>query len=71
MGECSPLGKIGVPDSKDHQALLVPTKVCNADQGVLIIHTAVTVLWHPWVASTKELVEVSEISSDYLLKDHC
>ena len=41
-GECSWLEKIGVPESKDHQTLSVPTEVCNADWGVLIIHTAVT-----------------------------
>ena len=58
-------------DSKDHQTLLVPTEVCNASGGVLIAWTAVTVLWHPWVGMTKEPVEVSEILSDYLLKDHC
>ena len=46
---CSPHEKIGVPNSKDIQNLLMLTEVCNADWGVLITHTAVTVLWHPWV----------------------
>ena len=68
---CSLCEKIGVPDSKDHQTLSVLTEVCNADWGIPITHTAVTVLWCPWVGLTKELVEVEEISSDYLLKDHC
>ena len=71
LGEYSPPENIGVPDSKDHQTLLVPTEVCNVDWGVLMAFTAVTVLWHPWVGLTKELVEGSEISSDYLFKDHC
>ena len=69
-GECCLLEKIGVPDSKDHWTLLVPTEVCNTDWGVLITHTDVTVLWHPWVGMTKQPVEVHEISSGYLLKDH-
>ena len=69
-GECSPLEKIEVPDSKDHVAFLVLTEFCNAYWDVLITCTAVTVLWHTWVDATKEPLEVSEISSDYLLKDH-
>ena len=35
-------------------------QLCNCDSFVA-----------PWVGSTKVLGEVSEISSDYLLKDHC
>ena len=42
MGRCSPHEKIGVPNSKDNQTLLVPTDVCKADWGVLITHAAVT-----------------------------
>ena len=42
LGECSPPEKIAASDSKDYQALSVPTEVCNADWGVLIIHTVVT-----------------------------
>ena len=70
-GGWSPLEKIGGPDGKDHWALSVLTEVCNARWGVLITHAAMTVLWYPWVGLTKELVEVSEISSNCLLKDHC
>ena len=70
LGECSPLEKIGVPDSKDHQASLVLPEVYNAGWGVLNAHIAVTVLWYPWVGLTKDPVEVSETLSDYLLKNH-
>ena len=41
IGRMPPLEKIGVQDSKDQQALTLPTEVCNTDWGVLISHAAV------------------------------
>ena len=38
--DAPPHEKIGLPDSKDHQTLLVPTDVCNTYWGVLITHAA-------------------------------
>ena len=62
--------RLGVPNTKDCWTLLVLTEVCNTDWDVLIACAAVTALWHPWVGLKKEPGEVSEISSDYLLKDN-
>ena len=70
LGRCTLHEKIEVPNNKDHRTLSVPTEICNTDFGILITQAAVTVLWHPWVSSTKELVQVSEILSYSLLKDH-
>ena len=45
--------KIGEAKSKDHRTLSELIEVCNTDQGVLITHAAVTVLWHPWMGSKR------------------
>ena len=49
----------------------MPTEIYNADQGILIGHAAAKFCGIPGVGLTEEPVEVSEISSEYLLKDHC